>query len=161
MGDEDDRGLGLLPEAEQFFLQRLARDLVERRERLVHQQDFWPERERAADRDALLHAAGQFMWISVLEPLEPGDLQPAPRFLFALDLRHATSRNLHRQDDVLQRGAPRQQQRALEDVAHLPLNSALIDRPAIEQDATLARLQYAGENLEQRGLTATGRADDT
>src|SRR5437879_13806291 len=100
------------------------------------------------------------MWISVLEPLETGDLQPAPRFLVSLRLRHVTPRDLHRQDDILQRGSPRQQQRALEDVAHLPLNFALIDRPAIEQDATLARLQYAGENLEQRGLTATGRAYD-
>src|ERR1700737_447959 len=104
MGDEDDRSLGLRPETEQFFLQGLACDLIERRERLVHQQDFWPEGERAADRDALLHAAGQFMWISVLEPLETGDLQPAPRFLLALRLRHVTPRDLHRQNDILQRG---------------------------------------------------------
>src|SRR5258708_1516305 len=101
------------------------------------------------------------MWISVLEPLETGDLQPAPRFLLALRLRHVTPRDLHRQDDVLQRGSPRQQQRTLEHVAHLPLNFTLIDRPAIEQDTALARLQHAGEDLEQRGLTATGRADDT
>src|SRR5258708_11733409 len=101
------------------------------------------------------------MWISVLEPLETGDLQPAPRFLLALRLRHVTPRDTDRQDDILQRGSPRQQQRALEDVADLSLNFAFIDRPAIEQDAALARLQYAGENLEQCGLTATGRADDT
>src|SRR5260370_8391940 len=98
------------------------------------------------------------MWILVLEPLETGDLQPAKRFLLALRLRHVTPRDLHRQDDILQRGSPRQQQRALEDVAHLPLNFALIDWPAVEQDATLARLHYPGAHLEQLDLTATGRA---
>ena len=39
---------------------------VERAERLVHQQDARPVGERARDRDALLHAAGQLLGIEIL-----------------------------------------------------------------------------------------------
>ena len=46
--------------AEQLVLQLVADQRVERRERLVHQQDVRVRRERAREPDALLHAAGQF-----------------------------------------------------------------------------------------------------
>ena len=49
----------LLPDREQLEVEPLARHLVERAERLVHQQEGGLERERARDRDALLHAAGE------------------------------------------------------------------------------------------------------
>ena len=44
---------------EQVFLHLAARQRVERRERLVHEQDLRLHRHRARDRDALLHAARQ------------------------------------------------------------------------------------------------------
>ena len=59
VGDEDDRALRLRPDLEQLPVQALAGHLVERAERLVHQQERRVERERAGDRDALLHAAGE------------------------------------------------------------------------------------------------------
>src|SRR5216684_8826116 len=42
VGDENDRGAGGGPDAEQLLVQVIARDLVERAERLVHQQDRRP-----------------------------------------------------------------------------------------------------------------------
>ena len=46
---------------EQFVLQLVADQRVERRERLVHEQDVGVGREGARETDALLHAAGKFM----------------------------------------------------------------------------------------------------
>ena len=45
----------------------LAGHLVERAERLVHQQDRRLERERARDRDALLHPAGELVRVVARE----------------------------------------------------------------------------------------------
>ena len=61
MGDEQDGGAGLLPDAAQLLVQPVARDLVERAERLVHQQQPRAAEQRAGDRDALAHAAGQLV----------------------------------------------------------------------------------------------------
>ena len=51
--------LRVVPQLQQLFLHPAARQRVERRERLVHQQDLRLHRHRARDRDALLHAARQ------------------------------------------------------------------------------------------------------
>ena len=44
VGDEQDRRAGLLPDLQQLLVQPVARDLVERAERLVHQQQPRPPR---------------------------------------------------------------------------------------------------------------------
>ena len=60
MGDEDDRLAQLAPQREQIVVEAEARDLVERRERLVHQKNIRIGDERPRQRDPHLHAAGQF-----------------------------------------------------------------------------------------------------
>ena len=40
MGDEQDRRAGVLPDPQQFVVEPVAGDLVERAERLIHQQSF-------------------------------------------------------------------------------------------------------------------------
>ena len=55
--DEHDCAAGLLPDAQELHVQPLAGHLVERAERLVHQEQRRVERQRPRDRDALLHAA--------------------------------------------------------------------------------------------------------
>ena len=59
MGDEHHGFAGLVPQPQQLLVEMVAHDLVERAERLVHQQQRRIERQRAGDRGALLHAAGQ------------------------------------------------------------------------------------------------------
>ncbi len=54
----------------QFALHQAAGLRVERPERLVHQQDARVDRQRAGDRGALLHAAGQLRRVAVLKPGE-------------------------------------------------------------------------------------------
>ena len=65
--DEHDRRRELLPDREQLEVQALARHLVERAERLVHQQQRRLEGERARDRDALLHPARELPRVVVAE----------------------------------------------------------------------------------------------
>jgi hypothetical protein len=57
MGDEDDGAAALLLHAEEVVVEFLARDLVERGERLVHEEEPWLRGEGARDRDPHLHAA--------------------------------------------------------------------------------------------------------
>ena len=71
MGHEDDGHAGARPDLQELALQLLARERVERAERLVHQQDVGIVGEHARDRDALLHAARQLARVAVGEALEP------------------------------------------------------------------------------------------
>ena len=57
MGDEEDHLRRAPPDVEDQLLRLLARQRVERAERLVHQQRLGVGGERAGDADALLHAA--------------------------------------------------------------------------------------------------------
>ena len=61
----------LRPELQQLLVQMVADDLVERAERLVHQEQRRVEGERAGDRGALLHAAGE---LPGKFPLEAGEV---------------------------------------------------------------------------------------
>ena len=58
----------------QFDIHALARHCIERTKGLVHQHDLGIVNERAADRGALLHAAGQLPWILVFEVLQADQL---------------------------------------------------------------------------------------
>ena len=67
MRHEQHRGAGLAPDAQQQVVHLQPRQFVERAERLVHQQQFRLMDQRAAKRDALLHAARQLMRARIAE----------------------------------------------------------------------------------------------
>ena len=81
--DEADRLVGARPELQQLLVEVVAHDLVERAERLVHQEQVGVEGERTGDRGALLHAAGELPGIFLLEA---GEVDEVDR---ALDARSA------------------------------------------------------------------------
>ena len=62
-----------LEQAEQFVVELLAGDLVERAERLVEQEDLRIHHQRAGQRATHLHAAGELLRILLLEPVEPDE----------------------------------------------------------------------------------------
>ena len=66
-------------DAAELLLQRHARLRVDGGERLVHQHHLRRVGERARDRDALLHAAGQLVRILVLDAVEVGEREEPPR----------------------------------------------------------------------------------
>ena len=67
----------------------IADDLVERAERLVHQKQRRIEGERAGDRGALLHAAGELPGKFALEAGQIDQREVALDALVALGRRHA------------------------------------------------------------------------
>ena len=73
MGDEHDGGAGLGADPGELGLHRLAGHLVERAERLVHQEQPGPLGEGARDRDALLHPAGELVGVPIGEVGEPDE----------------------------------------------------------------------------------------
>ena len=67
------------PQIEQLVLHQLTRLDVERRERLVHQQDLGIEDQRLRERDALAHAARKLVRIPIAEPGETDAREPFAR----------------------------------------------------------------------------------
>src|SRR5581483_7139714 len=59
--DEEDGGLRLLPDAKQLKLHGPPRLRIQRSKRLVHQEDFWLDRQGARDLHTLFHPARQFV----------------------------------------------------------------------------------------------------
>src|SRR6266571_5946187 len=73
--DVNDRELGAVEQPHQVLDQELAGLRIERRERLVHQQQGRTHRERAGNADALAHAAGELLRERLGEFREPSALQ--------------------------------------------------------------------------------------
>src|SRR5204863_3951336 len=102
-----------LPDAQEIVLQRPPGLRVERAERLVHQQDFRIGGERPGDRDALLHAAREYVRIAILESAKADQIhhlaRPGePRAPVELVL------NVEADGDVAQHGPPRVHDELLE-----------------------------------------------
>ena len=100
---------------QKLLVQMVAGDLVERAERLVHQQELGLEAERARDRDALLHAARELPGEFALEPVEPDHGEVALGARGALLGGHA--HDLERQHDVALDAAPGIERGRLEHIA--------------------------------------------
>ena len=100
VGDEDDGLACSRPDAQQLEVHRLARHRVERAEGLVHQQQRRVVHERAAMRDALLHAARELVRVLVLEALEAD--QPQSARARAWRTRAVAAQDLDRQQHVVE-----------------------------------------------------------
>ena len=146
-----------VPDAQQLEVQPLTRHLVQGAERLVHQQQRRVERERAGDRDPLLHPAGELPWVVVLEALELDQLEQLPyarRTLLAAPLQQ-----LERQRDVLRDRAPVVEHRLLEDDSVVVVEPGAVSGLAVDLDDALARLDQVADDPQERRLAAAGRAD--
>ena len=87
--DALDRQLAVAPEVEKVGAQGFRREHVERRERLVHEQDVGMHDERAGEADALAHAAGEFARIGGFVAVEPDEIDRRQRALADLRFREA------------------------------------------------------------------------
>ncbi len=112
----EQRRRGLLgPDAQQLEVEILARHVIERAERLVEQQHRGLEHERARDRRALAHAAGELRGLRRGEVLEADERDQ----LVDVVLVDRLAGDLERQLDVLADAPPRQQRVVLEGDAEL------------------------------------------
>src|SRR5207249_6154996 len=109
-----------------------ARLLVEGAERLVHQEDLRVDGERAADRDALLHAPGELAGVLLREALEAERREELRRDRAPARRRRAPE--LEAELHVLEHRAPGKEARILEH-GRDPTRVGAGDRPGIDQDA--------------------------
>ena len=110
---EQDRLAHALLQRAQLVLQLAADQRIERRERLVHEQDLRVGRECARETDALLHAAGELVAVMIGPLRQPNELELLVDDATALGSRFAAQ--LEAEADVLANGAPWQQAELLED----------------------------------------------
>ena len=115
MRDEQHRFAVGRPQLEQLVFHELPRLHVERRERLVHQQQSRIEDQYLGQRDALAHAAGELVRIALLEAGEADAIEPLPRALFRFAAIDA--REFQTGEHVVERVAPGHQRFGLEHVA--------------------------------------------
>ena len=159
VGDEHDGGAGLAADPDQLVLHPLAGHLVERAERLVHQQQPRPLGQRPGDRDALLHAAGELVGVALGEVAEA-----RPASSSSVDPRLARGAvdavQLERQLDVGGDRAPRQQPGLLEGDAVVLVEPGLPRRSCRRPSMVPAvgRVEV-GDQAQQRALAAAARPD--
>ena len=117
VGDEDDGRLRGLGDPLQLEVHLVARDRVERAERLVHEQDLGVVAQGPGDGDALAHAAGELARERLLEALQADELAQLVRAAPALGLVDLAQQQ--RQPDVLLDRVPGEEVGVLEDEAEL------------------------------------------
>ena len=150
MGHED-HGLGrALPYAQELRLHQAAGLGVECAERLVHQQDFRIEGERARDRGALLHAAGQLRGIAVLEAVEADEIDERLRARLACVTRQPHS--LETVKNVAAHRFPGKQREMLKHDATIRARRA--HRLALDRDRAGLDREKAADQVQQRRLPA-------
>src|SRR5262249_48281800 len=156
MRDEDHRLALALVDFEQLLLEHLARLRVDRRERLIHQENPRMRRERAGKPDALLHAAAQLIRIMVLEAAEPDQLDVMRGAFFDLAARRAG--DLEAERDVRRHGLPRQQAKMLKD--DRDAFAGPLHRGAVDQYPARRPRNEPADTAEQCRFAAAGRPDD-
>ena len=142
------------PKRQQLVLHLAAGQRVERRKRLVHQQDVGFHRHPARDRHALLHPARERVRITVGEFGEIHFRNALARFLLCRATRQASAR-VEREKHVLLHRAPRQQLIKLLEHHH-PVGPGPPNHFILEADLPFDRLQIAADRLQQ-GRFATSR----
>jgi len=138
--DEENGQPGLRPEPFQLLVQQVARDGVERRERLIHQEHVGVLRQRTGKSYPLLHATRQLVRAALFETVEVDPVKQLGRHPGAR--RVADSPKLEGELDVAGRREPRQQCSLLEHQRHAAVNVGPAVRRALE----------AREHVEERAL---------
>ena len=113
VGDDDDaldRQLAVAPQFDEIGAQRFRGEHVERRERLVHQQNVRMHDQRAGKADALAHAAGKLARIGGFVTVEADQVDRRQRPLADLDV--GQPERLEPELHVFKHGEPGKQREA-------------------------------------------------
>ena len=162
VGDEDD-GLARGPPDTQEFLLELFPGLgIQRREWFIHEQDVGFVREAPGDGNALLHAAGEFMGIPVLEAGQAHELQIVAGLVgtfLAAQAAPVAAGSLEAEGDVGGRGAPREECVLLKDDGTVAAGSGHL--LAVHQNLAGVRPGEPGKEVQEGGLAGAARTDQS
>ncbi len=158
IGDQHHRLPLRLPDRGDLVLELGAGQRVERRERLVEEEEVGLRRQGACHGDALAHAAGQLRRPAVTGVIEAdeGDVAVDPRLARGAAL--LGEERIDRERDVALDRQPRHQRIGLEhdpDARRRP-----VDLPAAEDDAATVGSGQSRDRRDQRRLAGPGEADD-
>ena len=160
--DEDDRLADLGVQAQEVVLQAVARDRVDRAERLVHEHDRLAGGHRAGDADALALAAGELarvaLGVALLEADELEQLADA-----RADALLVPAQQPRHRPDVVLHAHVREQADLLEDVADPAAQLGQVEAahalPA-DGDVALGDVDQAVDHLHRGRLAAARRPDE-
>src|SRR5581483_2676440 len=155
--DEEHRLLRLAPDTEQLQLHDLASLRVERRKRLVHDQNLGVDRQGPGEIAALLHATGELVRIVILEPREAHELDELERALLVF-LSVSTAAAFEAKEHVLQHRAPGQKAGVLED--HRAVHTGAFDLFSVEDYFAAGGLKQPVGDIDEGRFAAARRADD-
>ena len=156
---EDEGRPELLVQRPQLFLETGSQVLVERRQRLVEQQDARLEDECAGESDPLLLATGQLARHPFAEALEVRQRQQAVDL--AADDVLAGAAHPQGEADVLAHRHGRKEGIALEDHAEIALlRRQSSDVPVAKPDTTCRRRNEARDHHQDRRLAGARRAKE-
>jgi hypothetical protein len=155
--DEHDGRRGLGADADQLVLHPLPGHLVERPERLVHQQQARTFGQGPRDGHPLLHASRELVGIGAGELLQPDQLDQLPGAFAPLGL--AGPVQLQRELDVAGDGPPRQQPGLLEGDPVVLVEPGLAGALAEDGELTGGGRVQVRDQPQQGALPAAARAD--
>jgi hypothetical protein len=156
VGDEHDGFVRARQQEREVLAEDHAGLLVERAERLVHQQNAGFKAQRAGERCALAHAAGKLPGIVVGKIVETDGFEGAPRPRVTLGARHALEE--HAEIDILGDRIPGKQRVLLEHEGNVARHRAS-DRFSEHLDAPCRRPEETAHDVEQRGFSAAAGSD--
>ena len=139
---------------QQQLLHLFTGEGIQGAEGFVHQQYARVGRQRTRQADALLLATGELPDAAVVETGQVHQREHFTRPHVALRLGHAGK--FQAESHIGQHVLPGQQGIVLEH--HAALGAGAFDRHAIEGDTPGRRFDEAGNQVQQRGLAAAGRA---
>src|SRR5271166_2274591 len=153
VGDEQHGRAGLGADVEQEILHLHAGELVERAERLIHQEELRTVDQGAAQRYALLHPARELARIGLLESGEPDHGKELQRALARCAAVLAA--DFHGKQHVPKHRAPRHQVALLKGDAEIRL--PLGDGASVDLNDAAGGANEAADNSQERRLSAPAR----
>ena len=156
MRDEQDGLAGFLPDAQQLDLHQIAGLGIERRERLVHQQDVRIGGERAGETDALLHAARELVRVVPFEADEADHLDEPLGDAVTRSGRDALQ--FKSELDVALHRPPGQEPELLEH--HGTIGPGTGDFSPVHGQFAGIGPQQAEQDIEERALATAGWSDN-
>ena len=165
LGDDDLRHIMQLPV--QTLAQLRVRPVIERRERIVKDQNFRLSRQRAGDGKALLLPAGHVA--AELLDLVVRALRQLIHKLLCLRKRNgalkvfAVASGSALAEEYVVAHRSREENGLLRDIAELiveRIEGIVLHVHAVDEHRALRRVVKAGDELDERCLAAAGRADD-